>query len=71
MFSHVCSIQAFEESLKDIKEECYSPRFYHNFGEEDFNGVLKIACRLHAGDGMERRVLRGCLLRLVAANAAD
>ena len=57
----------FDHLNQDLKAEAYNPRWFHNFGGEDFMGVLKAVCSQCAGEGMSIQVLRRTLLRLVTA----
>ena len=55
-----------DEVLREVAEQHYNPRYWHCFAEESFMGSLKIACRTHTGDDMEKRVLKGSLVRPLA-----
>lgn len=57
----------FDHMNQDLRVEAYNPRWFHNFGGEDYMGVLKAVCSKCAGQGMAIQVLRRTLLRLVAA----
>ena len=68
MFRADLALQAFEECLKDVREELYNPRSFHCYGEEDFNGCMKKTCRAQAGRNFEYRVMRCALLRPLFSN---
>ena len=61
----------FDHINADLVTELYNVRWCHNFGAEDFMGVLKTICSRCAGKGMALQVLRRTLLRLVAAKPLD
>ena len=57
VFDHIC-----QDTVRDL----YNVRWFHNFGGEDFMGILKTLCCICAGRGMATKVLRRTLLRLAA-----
>ena len=61
----------FHHMLCDQLKELYNCRFYHNYGGEDFMGVLKVSCAQNAGANMHERVLRRSLLKLVVLRPED
>ena len=57
--------------LDDAMHERYNPRFYHNFEGENAIGSLKPLCMRCLGPGMERRVLKRVVLKMVTEKEDD
>ena len=57
--------------LDDVLNEHYNIRFYHNFEGENLVGVLKPLAAMCLGPGMESRVLRRTILKLVTLKESD
>ena len=57
--------------MDDVRHERYNPRFYHNFEGENLIGSVKPLCMQCVGPGMESRVLKRTVLKLVSLKETD